>query len=196
MYCAVIGPSVAISSLQVSASAPGASAVGQGHDLGIRLGGDTGPLERRGDRLLGPLLEGGEHPHLGGPVGVAELVGDRPEQRLAQDLALVGLRPQLRQPVVGREDVRGGRSPCRCPRRCPVTRPTLSPPGWRRCCGRAAADALGSVVAPMATVLMPLPACDFDPTEAAVSWQVLSAAGHDVVFATPSGQPGGPTTSW
>jgi putative intracellular protease/amidase len=42
----------------------------------------------------------------------------------------------------------------------------------------------------MVTVLMPLPAADFDPTEAAVSWQVLSAAGHDVVFATPSGQPG------
>jgi putative intracellular protease/amidase len=42
----------------------------------------------------------------------------------------------------------------------------------------------------MATVLMPLPACDFDPTEVAVSWQVLSAAGHRVVFATPSGQPG------
>ena len=42
----------------------------------------------------------------------------------------------------------------------------------------------------MATVLMPLPACDFDPTEVAVSWQVLSAAGHDVVFATPSGQAG------
>jgi putative intracellular protease/amidase len=42
----------------------------------------------------------------------------------------------------------------------------------------------------MVTILMPLPAEDFDPTEAAVSWQVLSAAGHDVVFATPSGQPG------
>jgi putative intracellular protease/amidase len=42
----------------------------------------------------------------------------------------------------------------------------------------------------MATVLMPIPACDFDPTEVAVSWQVLSAAGHDVVFATPSGQIG------
>ncbi len=37
---------------------------------------------------------------------------------------------------------------------------------------------------------MPLPAADFDPTEVAVSWQVLSAAGHRVVFATPSGQPG------
>ena len=45
-------------------------------------------------------------------------------------------------------------------------------------------------VAPMVTVLMPLPACDFDPTEVAVSWQVLSTAGHDVAFATPSGQPG------
>jgi putative intracellular protease/amidase len=37
---------------------------------------------------------------------------------------------------------------------------------------------------------MPLPATDFDPTEVAVSWQVLSASGHRVVFATPSGQPG------
>jgi len=42
----------------------------------------------------------------------------------------------------------------------------------------------------MATVLMPVPALDFDPTEVAVSWQVLTAAGHDVRFATPSGQPG------
>jgi putative intracellular protease/amidase len=42
----------------------------------------------------------------------------------------------------------------------------------------------------MATVLMPLPACDFDPTEVAVSWQVLTDAGHEVVFATPSGQVG------
>jgi putative intracellular protease/amidase len=42
----------------------------------------------------------------------------------------------------------------------------------------------------MATILMPLPASDFDPTEAAVSWRVLTDAGHTVVFATPSGQPG------
>jgi putative intracellular protease/amidase len=42
----------------------------------------------------------------------------------------------------------------------------------------------------MVTVLMPLPATDFDPTEVAVTWQVLSAAGHHMVFATPSGQPG------
>jgi putative intracellular protease/amidase len=42
----------------------------------------------------------------------------------------------------------------------------------------------------MVTVLMPLPATDFDPTEVAVTWQLLTAAGHSVVFATPSGQPG------
>ena len=42
----------------------------------------------------------------------------------------------------------------------------------------------------MATVLMPIPAFDFDPTEVAVSWQVLTAAGHRVAFATPNGQPG------
>jgi putative intracellular protease/amidase len=41
----------------------------------------------------------------------------------------------------------------------------------------------------MAVVLMPLPALDFDPTEVAVSWQVLTAEGHRVVFATPSGHP-------
>jgi putative intracellular protease/amidase len=42
----------------------------------------------------------------------------------------------------------------------------------------------------MATVLMPIPACDFDPTEVAISWQVLTAAGHNVRFATPSGHAG------
>jgi putative intracellular protease/amidase len=40
----------------------------------------------------------------------------------------------------------------------------------------------------MARVLMPLPTRDFDPTEAAVSWKVLVAAGHAVVFATPEGE--------
>ena len=40
----------------------------------------------------------------------------------------------------------------------------------------------------MARVLIPLPARDFDPTEAAVSWQVLVSAGHVVVFATPEGR--------
>jgi putative intracellular protease/amidase len=41
----------------------------------------------------------------------------------------------------------------------------------------------------MATVLLPLPALDFDPTEVAVSWSVLTSHGHDVVFATPEGRP-------
>ncbi|GAA0682642.1 type 1 glutamine amidotransferase domain-containing protein [Kitasatospora atroaurantiaca] len=40
----------------------------------------------------------------------------------------------------------------------------------------------------MATVLMPIPAQDFDPSEVAVGWQVLTLAGHRVVFATPEGE--------
>ena len=42
----------------------------------------------------------------------------------------------------------------------------------------------------MAVVLIPLPERDFDPTEVAVSWQVLVAQGHEVRFATPDGSPG------
>ena len=42
----------------------------------------------------------------------------------------------------------------------------------------------------MGTVLIPIPDRDFDPTEVAVSWQVLRANGHQVVFATESGAPG------
>jgi putative intracellular protease/amidase len=42
----------------------------------------------------------------------------------------------------------------------------------------------------MGTVLIPIPDRDFDPTEVAVSWQVLRANGHRVVFATESGEPG------
>jgi putative intracellular protease/amidase len=42
----------------------------------------------------------------------------------------------------------------------------------------------------MGTVLIPIPDRDFDPTEVAVSWQVLRANGHRVVFATESGSPG------
>jgi len=41
----------------------------------------------------------------------------------------------------------------------------------------------------MAHVLLLLPARDFDPSEAAVSWRVLRNAGHVVSFATPDGQP-------
>jgi putative intracellular protease/amidase len=39
----------------------------------------------------------------------------------------------------------------------------------------------------MARVLVPLPDRDFDPTEAAVPWHVLTHAGHQVVFATERG---------
>ncbi|MGB1276773.1 MAG: type 1 glutamine amidotransferase domain-containing protein, partial [Nannocystaceae bacterium] len=38
-------------------------------------------------------------------------------------------------------------------------------------------------------ILLPLPARDFDPTEAAVAWRLLVDAGHDIVFATPAGRP-------
>lgn len=38
-------------------------------------------------------------------------------------------------------------------------------------------------------VLMPLPDHDYDPTEAGVSHAVIRAAGHEIVFATPAGQP-------
>jgi putative intracellular protease/amidase len=39
----------------------------------------------------------------------------------------------------------------------------------------------------VATVLIPIPDTDFDPTEVAVSWKVLTAHGHTVVFSTESG---------
>lgn len=41
----------------------------------------------------------------------------------------------------------------------------------------------------MPSVLIPIPSLDFDPTEVAVSWQVLSERGHRVSFATPDGEP-------
>jgi putative intracellular protease/amidase len=44
-------------------------------------------------------------------------------------------------------------------------------------------------VSRVARVLIPLPARDFDPSEAAVSWLVLSNAGHAITFATPDGRP-------
>lgn len=39
----------------------------------------------------------------------------------------------------------------------------------------------------MASVLMPLPDRDFDVTEVAVPWKLLTEAGHSVVFATETG---------
>jgi putative intracellular protease/amidase len=42
----------------------------------------------------------------------------------------------------------------------------------------------------MPTVLIPIPARDFDPTEVAIPWMVLTGRGHRVAFATPDGHPG------
>src|ERR1700759_3930753 len=36
-----------------------------------------------------------------------------------------------------------------------------------------------------ATIAIPIPDCDFDPTEAAVPWKLLKSRGHRVIFATP-----------
>jgi protease I len=41
----------------------------------------------------------------------------------------------------------------------------------------------------VAIALLTLPAQDFDPTEAGVAWQALTAGGHQVRFATPDGRP-------
>jgi protease I len=38
-------------------------------------------------------------------------------------------------------------------------------------------------------VLVPLPSTDFDPTESAVPWHILTSAGHEIVFTTPDGKP-------
>jgi putative intracellular protease/amidase len=38
----------------------------------------------------------------------------------------------------------------------------------------------------VASILIPIPELDFDPTEVAVTWRVLSILGHDVRFATPT----------
>lgn len=40
------------------------------------------------------------------------------------------------------------------------------------------------------TILIPIPKRDFDPTEVALSWRILRAAGHRVCFATADGQRG------
>src|SRR5262245_56870008 len=39
----------------------------------------------------------------------------------------------------------------------------------------------------MARVLIPLPDRDYDPTETAVPWRLLTREGHEVVFATETG---------
>ena len=42
----------------------------------------------------------------------------------------------------------------------------------------------------MATILMPLPNRDFDPSETGIPWRGLTGLGHRIVFATPDGVPG------
>jgi len=42
----------------------------------------------------------------------------------------------------------------------------------------------------MATILIPIPETDFDPTETGVLWRTLRQKGHRVVFATPNGNAG------
>ena len=42
----------------------------------------------------------------------------------------------------------------------------------------------------MSLILLPIPSRDFDPSEVAVSWKILTQRGHRVVFATPDGKPG------
>jgi putative intracellular protease/amidase len=42
----------------------------------------------------------------------------------------------------------------------------------------------------MAAVIIPIPRRDFDPSETAVSWKVLTELGHTVSFATPDGSQG------
>ena len=39
----------------------------------------------------------------------------------------------------------------------------------------------------MATVLIPIPRTDFDPTETGVPWSVLQSLGHTLAFSTPDG---------
>ena len=46
---------------------------------------------------------------------------------------------------------------------------------------------LGGTLPPMAVVLLPVPDRDFDTTEVAVPWRLLTDAGHTVVFATERG---------
>jgi putative intracellular protease/amidase len=41
----------------------------------------------------------------------------------------------------------------------------------------------------MPRVLIPIPSRDFDPSEVAVGWRILTERGHSVVFATPDGRP-------
>ena len=43
---------------------------------------------------------------------------------------------------------------------------------------------------PLKIIIIPIPKTDFDPTEVAVPWKILTSAGYQVVFATPEGRQG------
>ncbi|HTD07201.1 type 1 glutamine amidotransferase domain-containing protein [Undibacterium sp.] len=40
----------------------------------------------------------------------------------------------------------------------------------------------------MASIIIPIPNLDFDPSEVAIPWKILSELGHQIVFATPDGR--------
>jgi putative intracellular protease/amidase len=42
----------------------------------------------------------------------------------------------------------------------------------------------------MSLILLPIPSRDFDPSEVAVSWKILTHRGHRIVFSTVDGKPG------
>jgi len=68
----------------------------------------------------------------------------------------------------------------------------MNPPAWRAvgaCYGPAPRLPDSRRPDPMARVLMPLPRLDFDPSEAAITWRVLTRRGHRVAFATPDAHP-------
>lgn len=46
------------------------------------------------------------------------------------------------------------------------------------------------MVVAMARVIIPIPNDDFDPSEVAIPWEILTGRGHQVFFATPDGKPG------
>lgn len=52
----------------------------------------------------------------------------------------------------------------------------------RRVTGLCSLMPTDDMLALVATVLIPIPDTDFDPTEVAVSWQVLTGFRHTVVF--------------
>jgi putative intracellular protease/amidase len=55
--------------------------------------------------------------------------------------------------------------------------------------GYPISDQKAAMSASSKTILIPIPNLDFDPSEVAVPWRILTDRGHTVVFATPDGRP-------